>query len=131
MPFHDMTCADRDEPHKPMAQVQQGVDIMAVDAPNTSLPSNNSERINQSCACRTIADTVSIPLSIRPLNPHTTANFAPKRSATAPATGRASRVARYCELITTPARIELCPKSLRTKPGSTANGKPLHTYEIK
>ncbi|MNP00439.1 hypothetical protein D3C76_922290 [compost metagenome] len=131
IPFHDMTCGELDEPHNPIAQVQQGVEIMAVDAPSTSLPSSNNVRVDQGCVGRTMANTVSVPLSIRPMSPHTTAYLAPKRSATAPAKGRARSVARYCELMTTPANTEVSPRSLRTKPGNTANGKPLHMYEIK
>ncbi|MCY1424935.1 hypothetical protein D9M71_407080 [compost metagenome] len=114
-----------------MAQVQQGVEIMAVDAHSISRPNNSNVRDNKVCVCRTMANIISAPLSIKPLNPYTTAHLAPRRSATVPAIGRATSVARYCKLITTPANTEVSPRSLRTKPGNTANGKPLHTYEIK
>ncbi|MNP70564.1 hypothetical protein D3C76_1668180 [compost metagenome] len=87
---------------------------MAVDAPNTSLPSSMSVRANHGWVGKMIASAVRVPLNIKPLSPHTTAYLAPRRSATPPANGRARSVARYCELITMPAKTEVRPRSLRT-----------------
>ncbi len=125
MPFHEITFALFDTPTRPMPHVIEPVPTQLSPNPSTSRPTISSARLT-ACHCAARAEASSnTPLIAHAVRPYSTVFFGPSVSAVRPASGREASVARYWTLIAAPAITDPNPRSVCTKPGSTASGMPM------